>query len=180
MRYQDSIKFDPDTSRVAIDFFTMTARERMPVFLTSKQVEFVSDKDPKITRQRQHVLSRDWSRCKTPVCLCVKEELCVCVCGKLVFRDSRNVIPEVLKGNVLRLTPMKDTKASLWWGRARGQRSGGLRVCKSCHGCQVVGEFQVPEPMTRTEPPTGPWQGITIDPMGRLPTGGSILILVDY
>ena len=44
----------------------------------------------------------------------------------------------------------------------------------------MVGEFQVPEPMTRTEPPTGPLQGIAIDPMGRLPTGGSILILVDY
>ena len=25
------------------------------------------------------------------------------MCGKLVFWDSRNVIPEVLKGNVLRL-----------------------------------------------------------------------------
>ena len=56
--------------------------------------------DLKITSQRQHVLSGDWSVCKTPLCLCVEEEMCVL--GKLVFWDSRNVIPEVLKRNVLR------------------------------------------------------------------------------
>ena len=50
----------------------------------------------------------------------------------------------------------------------------------SAHGCQVVGEFQVPEPMKRVKPPTGPWQDIAIDLMGPLPTGESLLVVVDY
>ena len=53
-------------------------------------------------------------------------------------------------------------------------------MCKSCHGCQVVGEFQVPKPMKRVGPPTGPWQDIVIDLMGPLPTGESLLVVVDY
>ncbi len=54
------------------------------------------------------------------------------------------------------------------------------RVCKSCHGCQVVGQFTVPEPMRRTEMPTGPWQDIAVDLMGPMPTGESLLVVVDY
>ena len=51
---------------------------------------------------------------------------------------------------------------------------------KSCHGYQFVGEFQVSEPMKRVKPPTGPWQDIAIDLMGPLPTGESLLVVVDY
>lgn len=91
------------------------------------------------------------------------------MCGKPVFWDSRNVIPEVLKENVLRLVH-EGHQGIVMMRACQRTKVGGLRVCKSCHGCQVVGEFQVPEPMTRTEPPTGPWQGITIDPMGPLLT----------
>ena len=53
-------------------------------------------------------------------------------------------------------------------------------VCKSCHGCQVVGEYSAPEPMQRTEPPTGPWQDIAVDLMGPMPSGESLLVAVDY
>ena len=34
------------------------------------------------------------------------------------------------------------------------------KLCRSCHGCQVVGELCGPEPMYRVEPPTGPWQDV--------------------
>lgn len=132
MRYQDSIKFDPDTNRVTVDFFNMTGLESMLVFLISKQVELVSDKGSKVGSQRQHVLSVDWSRCKTPACLCVKEELCVL--GKLVFWDSRNVILEVLEGNVLRLAHERH-QGIVMMRACQRTKAGGLRVCKSCHGC---------------------------------------------
>ena len=36
------------------------------------------------------------------------------------------------------------------------------QVGKSCHGCQVVGEFQVPEPMKRVKPPTVPWRDVVV------------------
>ena len=54
------------------------------------------------------------------------------------------------------------------------------RMCRSCHSCQVVGQYSPPEPMQRTEPPTGPWQDLAADLMGPLPTGESLLVVVDY
>ena len=60
-------------------------------------------------------------------------------------------------------------------GQKLTQTQGG--GYKSCHGCH---EFQVPEPMKRVKPPTGPWQDVVIDFMGPLPTRESLLTVVDY
>ena len=68
-------------------------------------------------------------------------------------------------------------RTKVWWPKID---SDAEQVYKSCHGCQVVGEFQVAEPMKRVKPPTGPWQDIAIDLMGPLPTGESLLVVVDY
>ena len=54
------------------------------------------------------------------------------------------------------------------------------RVCKSCHGCQVVSQPKVPEPLKRTQMPTGPWQDVAVDLMGPMPTGENLLVVVDY
>ena len=73
------------------------------------------------------------------------------------------------------------TKASLrtkvWWPK---MDLDAEQICKSCHACQVVWELQPPEPMERVEPPTGPWQDISIDLIGPLPTGESLFVVVDY
>ena len=54
------------------------------------------------------------------------------------------------------------------------------KMCKSCHGCQALGEFQPPEPMQRVQPPSGPWQYLALDFLGPFPTGESLLVTVDY
>ena len=58
--------------------------------------------------------------------------------------------------------------------------SDAKSICKSCHGCQVVGQLNVPELMKRTEPPSGPWQDVAVHLMGPMPTGESLLVVVDY
>jgi len=67
------------------------------------------------------------------------------------------------------------TKA--WWPK---MDTDAEQICKSCHGCQVVSGFCVPEPMQRVEPPTGPWQDVAIDVLGPLPSGEGLLVVVDY
>ena len=54
------------------------------------------------------------------------------------------------------------------------------RICRGCHGCQVMGQYSPPEPMQRTEPPTGSWQDVTADLMGPMPSGENLLVVVDY
>ena len=54
------------------------------------------------------------------------------------------------------------------------------RICKTCHGCQLVSQPLQPEPMTRTEFPSAPWQHLAADLLGLLPSGDYIFVLVDY
>ena len=116
-------------------------------------------------------MSGNWSQCKMHPYVCIKNELGVL--GKLVLRGSRIVIPNALRGEVLRLVheghqgivKMKARlRTKLWWPK---RDSDAEQICKSCHGCEVVGEFQPPEPMKRTEPPTGPWQDIASSHRGK-------------
>ena len=42
------------------------------------------------------------------------------------------------------------------------------------------GAVFAPEPMQRTEPPTGPWQDVATDLMGPMPIGENLLVVFDY
>ena len=119
-----------------------------------------------------------------PSYLCVKNELCVI--GKLLLRGDRIVIPKSLRKTVLEsaheghqgiVKTKSRLRTKVWWPKLDADAE---KLCKSCQGCQVVGQFSPPEPMMRTEPPTGPWQDIAIDLMGPMPTGETLLVVVDY
>ena len=68
-------------------------------------------------------------------------------------------------------------RTKVWWPKIDHVAA---QVCKSCHGCQVVGKFCAPKPMQRVEPPSGPWQDVAIDVLGPLPSGENLLVVVDY
>ena len=106
--------------------------------------------------------------------MCVKNELCVL--GKLVLRGTRIVIPQSLGKQVLHLAHevhqgivmvKSQLRTKVWWPK---MDTDAERICKSCHGCQVQ----------RVEPPSGPWQDVPIDILGPLPSGESLLVIVDY
>ena len=50
---------------------------------------------------RECIQTGDWSKCKMPGYLCVKNELCTI--GKIVLRGNRIVIPKYLQNEVLQL-----------------------------------------------------------------------------
>ena len=54
------------------------------------------------------------------------------------------------------------------------------RACETCHGCQLVSQPTKPETMTHTEFPTAPWQHLTADLLGPLPSGDYVFVVVDY
>ena len=170
-----------DCSGEKADFVRVLALESTPVAITAKEVERESENDPELCSVRHYIQSGDGSQCKMPHYLSVKNELCVL--GKLVMRGTRIVIPQSLRSEVLHLVheghqgivKMKNRlRTNVWWPKIDHD---GAQVCKSCHRCQVVGEFCA---MQRVEPPTGPWQDIAIDAIGPLPSGENLLIVVDY
>ena len=69
--------------------------------MTAREVKRISEKDPELCSVRYHIHSGDWSKCKMPHYLSVKNE--PCTIGKLVVRGTRIVIPQSLRSEVLRL-----------------------------------------------------------------------------
>jgi hypothetical protein len=93
----------------------------------------------------------------------------LCAIGKLVLLGTRIVLPTILREHVLELaheghpgiSSMKIRLMSkVWWP---GIDKSIERYCKSCYVCQLVSQPSTPEPMTRTEFPSKPWQHICLD-----------------
>ena len=47
-------------------------------------------------------------------------------------------------------------------------------------GFQLVSRSANPEPIKPTPLPRGPWQDLAVDLLGPLPSGDSVLVLIDY
>lgn len=158
-------------------------QESTTMAITAREVERVSEKDTKLCGVSYYIQSGDWSQCKMPHYLSLKNELCTI--GKLVMRGTRIVIPQSLRSRVLRLaheghqgimeikTPLR---TKVWWPK---KDTDAEKVCRSCPGCQIVGEFCPPEPMQRVEPPSGPWQDVANAVLGPFPSRENLPVVVD-
>ena len=120
----------------------MIAEESTPMVLTAKEVERASEKDPELSSVRHYIQSGDWSQFKMPHFMCVKNELCVL--SKLVLHGTRIVIPQSLRKQVLHsaheghqgIVKIKGRlRTKVWWSK---MDTDAERICKSCHGHQVV------------------------------------------
>ena len=90
-----------DPSGEGADFVRVIVQESTPMTMTAREVERESEKDPELCSIRYYIQSGDWSQCKMPHYLSVKNELCTI--GKLVIHGTRIVIPQSLRSEVLRL-----------------------------------------------------------------------------
>ena len=166
------------------DFVHAVVENSVPCALTPAEIEKASAEDVELTLIKECVRTGDWSECNVPAYLHVKNELCTY--GQLLLRGSRLVIPRALQERVLELAHeghqgIVKTKCRLrskvWWPKIDADAE---RLCKICHGCQAVSEYAPPEPMARAFPPSGPWQDCAADLLGPLPSGESLLVVVDY
>ena len=68
-------------------------------------------------------------------------------------------------------------RIKVWWP---GYDKEAEAFCRTCHGCQGVSGPSNPEPLHLTELPQSPWQDISIDFMGPLPSGDYVFAVTDY
>lgn len=109
------------------------------------------------------------------------------VCNQTISPKGNTLfLPHALKARVLALahkghlgivSTKQHLRSKVWW---LGKDKDAERHVKSCHGCLIVAQPDVPEPLRPTALPDGPWQDITTDLLGSLPTRHSILVVVDY
>ena len=121
---------------------------------------------------------------------CARIERCVagelCFIGQLLLLGTRIVIRKKLQrrtrapaheGHLRVVGTKQNLRTKVWWP---GMDKAADRHCRACHGCQLVAQPDPPEPIRSTALPDGPWQDLAVDLMGPLPSGHSLLVIVDY
>ena len=112
----------------------------------------------------------------------------LCTIGQLILRGTRIVIPTKLRPRIPSLVreghlgivgTRQKLRNKVWW---LGMEKDAEKYCKTRYGCQLVSRPSPLEPITATALPTatGPWRDLAVDLLGPLPTGESILVVVDY
>ena len=179
-------KTENDESILNIEqaYIRFLAENATPSAMTTREIERASDEDSELQSVRDCLLHGSWYQLENKQFLTIQSELSAI--GKLVLRGTRIVIPQSLRSRTLELAHeghpgivnMKKTlRTKVWWPNINIDVE---KYCKSCHDCQLVSQFTKPEPMIRTEMPTGPWQYLAADMLGPLPSGESILVVIDY
>lgn len=164
-----------------VRFVTATAT---PQAMTTREIKEASSEDREFEEVHQYIKDGNWKgdqhKQYVPVC----SELCVI--GKLILRGTRIVILSKLRPRVLNhaheghpgIVSMKQRlRSKVWWP---GIDREAEKFCKTCYGCQLVSSPADPEPIKSTPLPSGPWQDLAIDLLGPLPSGESVLVIIDY
>ena len=166
----------------AEDYIRFVAKNAVPNAITIQEVEKESDKDPELSKVRSCILTDDQWESVDVAYRSVRQELSVL--GKLVICGTRLVIPKILQkvlnvaheGHQEIIKTKQRLRSKVWWPNIDKETE---KVCRTCHGCQVVQLPSRPEPMVRTRLPESPWEIIACDLLG--PIDNNIYILViDY
>lgn len=107
------------------------------------------------------------------------------VVNGILLRGEKLVIPSSLRKTVLALSHlghpgMERTKQRLrskvWWPNMNNDIE---KLIRSCLDCQTVGQPGPQEPMQIRDLPQAPWSHLSMDILGPLPSGESLLVLID-
>ena len=163
----------------------MVVKNVTPKALTPRQIERATDLDSELVEVRKCLVHDNWSQFTgNKLYRALANELCFV--GTIILRGNRLVIPKSLRQQVLTLAheghlgivgTKQNLRTKVWWP---GIDAHVEKFCKSCHECQVTGKGLNPEPLQPTRLPTGPWQALAIDFLGPLPSGESLLVVIDY
>ena len=175
---------EPVRRNVAQEYIRFVASEATPIAMSTRDIERASEDDPELQEVRNCLLDGKWQNISFKEYLPIRNELSAI--GKLVLRGTRIIIPESLRDQVLELaheghpgivSMKRRLRTKVYWP---GIDKHIEKSCKSCYGCQLVSQPSKPEPMTRTEMPSAPWQPLAADLLGPLPSRDFIFVVVDY
>ena len=106
--------------------------------------------------------------------------------GQVILRETRIVIPNILRNRVLELAHEGHQGLEKMKERLRSKvcwpcvDKDAERKCRQCYGCQLVTKETVSPPVKTTRMPERPWQDLALHLPGPMPTGESLLVIVDY
>ena len=163
-----------EDEHIAEEYIRYVAENAAPLALSIQEIVEASAKDEEIAMLRKCAQTNDWTAAE-PVYRAVRNELSV-------LGNNSKESPQASFGSCARRPSghsqnKQRLHTKMWWPGIDQQVE---KRCKTCHGCQLVGNTFPPEPIKRTELTTQPWQDLAADLMVPLPTGDYLLVVVDY
>uniref|UniRef100_A0A8C4NCD8 Gypsy retrotransposon integrase-like protein 1 n=1 Tax=Eptatretus burgeri TaxID=7764 RepID=A0A8C4NCD8_EPTBU len=182
-------------ARIADDFVNFIAASSVPHALTYKEIQAESSRDPTIRAAAEMIHLSKWHQLdaytdaatEALVSLrAVKDELTV-TNDDVILRGSRLVQPAVLHTRAIvnfiaheghqGLTKTKALIRSKVW--FPGIYSMTECILRKCSPYQANSNRQHSEPLNMSMLPSGPWQNLSTDFCGPLPTGEYLLVITD-
>lgn len=171
-----------DTAEDYVHYITSNS---VPKTLTMEQIQAETESDPLLQAVSRAIKTGKWT--SDPVLAPLKhlqDEFSLC--DAVVLRGTRIVIPAALQNQVVQLAHaghqgIVKTKNLLrekvWF---LGMDSMAESAVKSCIPCQAATTKSTPTPPLKpSKLPAGPWQEISMDFLGPLPSGEMLLVIVD-
>lgn len=153
-----------------------------PTALTIEEVSKHTTNDSTLAEVKEALHTGRWSDAVKKF-IPFKDELYCC--HEVMLRGERLIIPTSLQKRVLRLAHIghpgierskQRLRSKVWWPSMDRDVEKAVR---SCLDCQIVGKAAPPEPMAIRELPQKPWEVLHLDMLGPLPSGNSLLVIID-
>jgi hypothetical protein len=175
------------------EYVNMIACHSVPKAMTLDQIRIATENDPILSLVKQLIKNNSWYKLNEQTNVNqqvlrsfqrISSELCVTENG-LVLRGSRIVIPQILQQQIVDLAHeghqgINKTKALLrekvWFV---GIDSLVQRKIASCVACCANHDSKPREPLQMTPLPDRPWQKVSVDFYGPLPSGHYLFVVLD-
>lgn len=148
------------------------------------EIEKATEADVELQDLKKCMQSGNWSSGSVKDYVHFKDEFGFT--DNLILRNTKLVIPTSLRPRLLALSHEGHPGESLmksrlrqrcWWPK---MDKDVQKVVAKCSGCQLVALPERPEPMSRKPLPCKPWTDLALDYLGPMPSGESILVVIDY
>ena len=174
---------ESEAINVAEEYVKQVASLATPKAVTWKELVDAARHCEETVTIREALVTGSWKACSSGY-TAVKEELSEL--EGVVLRGKRIVVPMSLRERVLKsaheghlgiVKTKQLLRTKVWWSSMDRQAE---QVVRKCLSCQRVSAPEHPEPLVSTKLPDAPWQVLSIDLMGPLPSGESLMVCVDY
>lgn len=177
-----SIDDEPETFDKDVETCVMAIHESAA--LDVYQIEAATEVDDELQELRKAIDNNDWSNEQLKLYEPFKAEFGYT--GHLIVRNTKLVIPRVYRKRMLDLaheghpgqTAMKSRiRSCCWWPKVDGEVDNYVSKCR---GCLWTALPDRPEEFKPRPLPSKPWVDLGMDYLGPLPTGESLLVVIDY
>jgi hypothetical protein len=170
--------------------------------MTLAEIQDATLKDPTLQRLAEIIRSQQWHSVLDTDHSCpngkdkynlrdlkafykIRHELTVTTNNDIILRGCRIVMPTTLRRRALELAheghqglikTKRLLREKIWFPRIDQQAE---EIIKHCLPCQAANPESKLEPLKMSPLPLGPWQNVAADFYGPLPTGQTLMVVID-